>query len=264
MPQTTVETQLGYERFVCSLTVNEKESEEVAYFLSQYNHTYLANETSTPKQAVDDQFGYERFLCSLFNEQVIAFTVSALHSSHQEANDLKLYSAGSAETCYVEFVGRACSDDRSPLFFTDIVAVHRLDLAALVRDKIIGPNTARKLNESARNLQQLRADLGETSRRVPALSELDRAECERRVWHGHGFHPLHKLRFGIEASDMSKWVPEYRPLVRVALAKLPAHKCTVHGPFKAQLEQLVLASSESSKKIGILAFFNYLFRPNSH
>ena len=72
-------------------------------------------------------------------------------------------------------------------------------------------------------------------------------------------HPLHKLRLNIDSQmtnrlemqiEMQQWVPEYRPLIQVALVKLPASKCAVAGDFKHKIERILLASPDAPERIG--------------
>ncbi len=131
-----------------------------------------------------DLYGYERFVCALFKDQVVPFEIRHLTTGNEQpaintdGQALKLYSS----TGYVQFV--ACAlDEHATLFFTDVVTLHAMNMInweAFVSEQIIDADTIRRVKESARNLRALRADLGQVSRQLPTLSQLDRAECERR------------------------------------------------------------------------------------
>ena len=169
---------------------------------------------------------YERFLCCLCNEKLVPIQRSA---SEKGAN-VFIFTSESFFSFEAHFSGV-----NSVLFWSDIIQVHWVNLSALCSSGVITGEFVEKLENSFRYSSML------LPFKLPPIELLSRLDCESRIFHGHPFHPLNKLRVFppdkyITNSQILSHSPELGKKVNVAVVEMEG--CEYFGPFHQCLEEL--------------------------
>ncbi|MBO0870938.1 MAG: IucA/IucC family siderophore biosynthesis protein [Micromonosporaceae bacterium] len=102
------------------------------------------------------------------------------------------------------------------------------DPAALVRVLPLGPLAGRladELENSVANLALARSAVPRPDGGPPYLSRRPGlAEIEQCIVDGHPLHPLCRTRMGMSTEEVRRYAPEHRPVVRLLVVKVPAHR----------------------------------------
>lgn len=169
---------------------------------------------------------YERFLCCLWNEKMLPIQ----RSVSEKAPGVSIFTSEPFFSFEAQFSGENCV-----LFWSDIIQVHWVDISALCSSSVITPGFREKLENSFYFSSML------LPFKLLPIEFLSRLECESRIFHGHPFHPLNKLRVfpahkNITNSQVLSYSPELGKRVDVAVVEIDG--CEYFGPFHKCLEEL--------------------------